>query len=405
MTTSPLRIALITPLYETTDSSKSGIAKHFRFLADALAAQGHEVIVVHIPDYYVAPLPRGITRHGAVTRHCFPVQLPAILRRMVAGRPYVHKLLHMLWGAASARREIARLTPAPHVIETTSFNSLGLFLTAGRPPAITRVSTTSEQMSAAFQHFQSRAQTLVNWLERVTIRRSHARLTHTLQHAATVESGLGLAQGSFSIVPHGIPDAASTAAPPAPPWPGPTILFAGAFSERKGIDVVLAAAPIALKARTDLRLVIAGGPANSELATPHLSVLSAQFGPRFLFVPDPDDSTLQGWMEACNLFTAPSRYESFGLIFLEAMRAGKAVVATNVGGIPEVVADGKTGILVPPGDVAELAAAWLRCADDPAMCVRFGLAGRQRFLAHFTSDSMARQSVELYRRVIATFPR
>jgi len=357
--------------------------------------------VVYVPDFYVAPPPRGTTYSGNVTMHCLPVRLPLMFRPVIAGRPYVHKLLHMLWGAISARQAIARLSPAPDVIETTSFNSLGLFLPRGRPPAITRVSTTTEQMSAAFQHFQSRAQTLVNRLERANIRRSRARLTHTRQHAAIIEEALNLPPGNFSIVPHGIPDVVPVAPPPGPAWSGPTVLFAGAFSERKAIDVVLAAAPIFLNARRDARLVVAGGPSDSELAALHLPVLAAEFGPRFLFVPQPDDATLQAWIAACDLFTAPSRYESFGLIFLEAMRAGKPVVATNVGGIPEVVTDGKTGILVPPGDVSELAAAWMRCVDEPGMRASFGASGRRRFLECFTSDSMARQSLELYRRVIA----
>lgn len=402
-----MRIALLTPLYETVSSSKSGIAKHYRHLADALAALGHEVSVVFVPEFFCAqPLSSVVVNGTRVALHQRRVTLPRLLDRVLAPRVYARRLLHTVLSGRAARREMLRLAPAPDVIEATSFGALGLRLgsTALRDRLITRVSTTSEQLTDSFQHFQSRAQGAVNRLERRAILRSPTLLTHTREHARALERTLGLPADTFHIVPHGIPDAAPIT-PALPRPPGPTLLFAGQFTERKGIDVVLAAIPRVLNARPTARFVLAGGPVDSELVASPLKLLRQTFGARLLIVPDPNDAQLQAWIESCDVFTAPSRYESFGLVYLEAMRAAKPVVATRAGGIPEVVSDGETGMLVPPGDAAALAGALLRCLDDAGMSRDLGAAGRRRFLAEFTAETMARRSVDLYAHTIAARPR
>src|SRR5581483_40578 len=86
----------------------------------------------------------------------------------------------------------------------------------------------------------------------------------------------------------------------------------------------------------------------------------------------------------CDVFVAPSRYESFGLIFLEAMRYGKPAIGTQVGGIPEIVQDGKTGLLVPVESATDLADAMLTLGKDAKLRARLGAAGLKRFEEEFT---------------------
>ena len=114
------------------------------------------------------------------------------------------------------------------------------------------------------------------------------------------------------------------------------------------------------------------------------------------------------------VFCCPSVYEPFGIINLEAMACGTAVVASNVGGIPEVVVPEETGLLVDvglvpggfdPADPARFAAALAdainRLARDPALCERMGAAGRARVHAHFSWDAIAQQTLALYEEVVA----
>jgi glycosyltransferase involved in cell wall biosynthesis len=115
------------------------------------------------------------------------------------------------------------------------------------------------------------------------------------------------------------------------------------------------------------------------------------------------------------LFVCPSVYEPFGIINLEAMACERPVVASAVGGIPEVVVDGETGLLVPvalraddpmsPQDPAafarDLASAVNRLMGDPSLRRRMGEAGRRRAIEHFSWGAIADQTVELYRLLVA----
>ncbi len=114
------------------------------------------------------------------------------------------------------------------------------------------------------------------------------------------------------------------------------------------------------------------------------------------------------------MFCCPSVYEPFGIINLEAMACETAVVASAVGGIPEVVVPGETGLLVDPGlkpgtfDPADPAAFSAGLADainalarDPALRARFGASGRRRVEAHFSWDAIAHGTLDLYRSLLA----
>jgi starch synthase len=105
-------------------------------------------------------------------------------------------------------------------------------------------------------------------------------------------------------------------------------------------------------------------------------------------------------------FLCPSVYEPLGIVNLEAMACETAVVASRVGGIPEVVVDGTTGLLVdydearPAEFEADLAAAVNRLAGDPDLAARMGRAGRERAVADFGWDAIATRTVELYRSLL-----
>jgi starch synthase len=114
------------------------------------------------------------------------------------------------------------------------------------------------------------------------------------------------------------------------------------------------------------------------------------------------------------LFVCPSIYEPMGIVNLEAMACDTAVVATATGGIPEVVADGETGLLVPIEQVpdgsgtpvypdkfvADLAAAMTTLIEDPERARRMGLAGRRRAVEHFSWGRIAEETMAVYRSVL-----
>jgi glycosyltransferase involved in cell wall biosynthesis len=106
-------------------------------------------------------------------------------------------------------------------------------------------------------------------------------------------------------------------------------------------------------------------------------------------------------LAASQVFVLSTRSEGLPVSILEAMAAGLPVVATGVGGVPELVVDGETGLLVRPGDPAALAAALRRLLEDPELRRKLGAAGRARVGTHFTLDSFHEAHVAVYRRELA----
>lgn len=106
-------------------------------------------------------------------------------------------------------------------------------------------------------------------------------------------------------------------------------------------------------------------------------------------------------LAACDVFVLSSRQEGFPITILEAMAAGKPVVTTNVGGCAEAVADGETGVVLPPEDPEALAEALEYVLTRPDEARRMGEAGRRRVEEHFTVEAMVRKHIQVYARLRA----
>jgi glycosyltransferase involved in cell wall biosynthesis len=170
----------------------------------------------------------------------------------------------------------------------------------------------------------------------------------------------------------------------------------------KGYDIFIRAASIVKSKVPKVSFVgIGAGATSDEHYVQVLHQLVGKYGLRneFHFVGYQVDA--MQLMYGLDLFVLPSRSEAFGIAVLESMAAGKAVVATNIGGIPEIVEDGVTGLLVPPEDPEALAAAIIELLDDPERRQRMGAAGKERALGHFTLDRYVKEIEELYAQVLA----
>jgi glycosyltransferase involved in cell wall biosynthesis len=117
---------------------------------------------------------------------------------------------------------------------------------------------------------------------------------------------------------------------------------------------------------------------------------------RVVFAGQRDD--VPGLLAGCDVVCLPSSVEGLPLVVLEAMAQGRPVVATAVGGTPELVVDGETGLLVPPGDAVALAGALGKVLRDPGLARRLGEAGRRRVHASFSLAAMTERVLGLYAR-------
>ena len=142
-----------------------------------------------------------------------------------------------------------------------------------------------------------------------------------------------------------------------------------------------------------LRVVVAGdGPERAALE----DLAAARLGPRATFLGRLPDETIPDVYAAADLFCLPSKLEGFGLVYIEAAYHGVPSIGTRVGGVPDVIVDGETGLLVPVGDVPALAAALARLRDDPALRQRLGAAARTRAYAEFTVEHMTDRYAKVY---------
>ncbi len=190
-------------------------------------------------------------------------------------------------------------------------------------------------------------------------------------------------------------------APAAQDGTGP-VLFVGRLVERKGVAHLIEA--IARLEPVGLRLEIVGdGPER-----PRLEALAQRLGvaSRVAFrgkIPPDELQASYARAAVCvlpSVLDARGDTEGLGVVLLEAMNHGTPVIASRVGGIPDIVEDGVSGLLVPPGDAATLAAAVRRLRDDPALARRMGEAGRRRLREQFRWQAIVQRWLDLYAAVI-----
>ena len=200
----------------------------------------------------------------------------------------------------------------------------------------------------------------------------------------------GISADRLTLVPNGISKTRPEPPPVAAIWPSEKakVLFIGRLDRQKGYDLLIEAAR-RLEDVLDVRIVGA-------------SVVSKFDGPAV-----PPNVTLLGWLdrheiethlEAADLVVIPSRWEAFGLVALEAMRAAKPILAFRIGALPEIVVDGVTGVLCKPVSATELVQGFRRALDLDLKVL--GHRGYERFKQYYDVQKTHRQLRQVYMEVL-----
>lgn len=177
------------------------------------------------------------------------------------------------------------------------------------------------------------------------------------------------------------------------------VLCLGQLAPHKGFDLMVRALPSLLQRFPNLRLILAGeGPSRSDLE--QLAVRQ-RLGGAIEFTGAVSHLDVPRLVNAATVVAVPSRRESFGLVAVEAALMARPVVAARVGGLPEVVAHGETGLLVEPESSTDLASAIGALLASPPAARRLGAEARRRALHRFGVGRQADAYENLYRRVVA----
>ena len=392
-----MRVAHLTTRYPP---GPGGVERHVAELAPRLAALGHTIDVYTTDLYREYPwerLPAAVPREettafGAV--HRLPAwSLPGELHYpffrgldgALAGRPpdLVHAHTYGTNQVAVARR-LHRRRGVPFVV-TAHFHPIW-------------------SIEGGWLRHRIRG-VYDRWLAGPVVR-SAARIIVQTREEGRLLSALGLELPPLEVIPPGY-----TPLPPAPAgttvararWgiDGPFVLFVGRLASNKGL-LGLGEAFAAL-ARSDptahLLLVGADGGMADRLDAQARALGTSARVHRVGFVAG--DADLAALYREARVTVLPSDYEAFGLVLLESLSQGTPVVASRVGGIPEFVEDGRSGLLVAPGDPADLATVLERIWTDPALGRRLGEYGQREVVPRFRWEEIAGRIDRLYREVTA----
>ena len=186
----------------------------------------------------------------------------------------------------------------------------------------------------------------------------------------------------------------------------PTILFVGGLEPRKGLEYLVLAMEHVVKRLPQARLIAVaktGFRGTDDWEFYRQLADRAGVTASVEFHESVSQQTLLGLYSDCDILVLPSKTEGWGLSLMEAMACGKAVVASRVGGVPELVREGIDGLLVEPGDIVGLADAMIKLLSDSSLRFKMGSAGRER-VREYSWDRTAEVVLEAYEAALQVSP-
>lgn len=370
-----MKIALVSP-YDF--AYPGGVAKHISHLAAEFRRLGHEVHIL---------TPSSVD--------------PATLQ----GEPYVHRIGRVV--PVPANGSVARIElsfraylQVKRLLRQLEFDVIHLHepLMPALPPTVlrhsksTNIATFHAYRKSNFAYFYAK---LVAW---PLFNKLHGLIAVSRPARDFVAEYF---PGDYRIIPNGVDYARfATPYPPLPDFADgrPTVLFVGRLEKRKGLKYLLRAWGYVRRQFKDARLIVVG---EGRPRKSYERYVARQGWEEVVFTGYVSDSELPRYFQACDIFCAPSTgQESFGMVLLEAMAAGRAVVASRIPGYDEVVTHDVDGLLVEPKSEAELATALVRLLADPAKREELGRRGQQKAF-EYRWERVAEQVLAFYDEVIA----
>ena len=379
----------------------AGIARYTHALAEGLAARGHEVHV--------------FTRHEQLPQTSFEGNV-WVHRSPGAIEPELHAIeegpIRWACGRMAAVHQDIQRVGGRHpfdLIQTPNWDSEGLMVACDDSyRTIVSLQTTAKIMQKVNPEiWNTRAVDRQIALERTHLRQArdiHA-LSSSVREHAIADYGVDPEQVRIHVIPLGLPDRGHQHRRMRAD-DKVRILFVGRLEPRKGIDLLLAAMPSLLARFPNLEFRIVGEDLGGDsLGSSYAALFRHGCPPEHLdrcqFLGKVSEPVLYHEYANADVFCAPLRYESFGLILVEAMMFSLPCIGGRIGGMSEILRDGHDGFLVGTDDHAELAERLATLASDPALRQRMGAAARSRYEAEFVQEAMVQRLEHLYQQFAA----
>lgn len=401
-----MRIAFISREYPP-ETGWGGIGTYVYRMSHALAEAGHEVHVISRSE-----------RLEEYARQDGPVMLHRVRERKYAGlfSDWLYGLLPI--GEWRYSRRVAQKIGELHkhapfdIIEAAEYRAEAFHIVGGiRVPVVVKLHSPSyllDMMSRTLFSFRER---VVDRMERVTTKRAAGVTSPSKELANLVSKFWSMPPSRVAHVPNPLGSIHEEL-----PWPGnetpPTALFVGRIDHRKGADVMADAVVGILHDLPEARFILVGAPGDKTVLGGDRSLydrivaLWRQAGvlDRITLVPwQKDTAALQKYYCQAHVALVPSIFENFPNVCLEAMLASRAVVASEVGGIPEIIQDGTTGLLVPPARPEALCQATVSLLRNRQRAQMLGQAGRTSVIERFNASKVAAETAAFYEKTISAY--
>jgi len=397
-----MKVAFLTREYPP-DTAWGGVSTVYYDLAHALAEQGHEIHVIcqavaEPTDYvdngvFVHRVGTNPKRYSAMARVNYSLHAWLKLREVI--REYSVEIVQAAcWGAEGFLCSMRRQTPmvvgfhssARDVIEARTYSGIGALI----------------------------GLRILSRLEAFTIKRANRVTANSEATYTQAIERLHIDPEKVEIVHHAIdtsryrPVESDIRERLGIPGDILLVLFVGRLEVRKGVNILCEAIPEIVESVPMTKFVLVGQDTNTAPDGSSFKRYITEeakghgFIDNLVFIDFLSEDELIQLYSACDLFVLPSLHESFGLVTMEAMACGKPVVATSTGVVPELGLNGESGIMVPPGDAGELAAAMIRLLslrdEDKRLIAR---KNRELVEARFSIAAWANRMTEVYDRALA----
>ena len=369
--------------------SIGGVQSHITGLAGWLSEMGHEVVIVSKemnqtniePPAYDSNIREIKTRKLSPIEHAIVPPNPSDLRKVF-------------------RNERFDVIHAHHAFTPTALLSLSVAKELGIPSVLTNhsisVASSSDTLWSSMSHILFPLRKYINEADRVI----------AVSEAAAEFISRFLERKEICVIPNGVD--VSKFSQEEYPDPGlisqdtgdyPKIFSVGRLSFRKGFHLLIEAMPNILKERPDTRLFIAG----KGYMMPFLKGLSNSFGlnDNVSYLGYVSDEALPWLYRNCDVFAFPSiTSESFGITLIEAMAAGSPVVASRIGGVPEIVDDGVNGCLFNPWNSRELSEKISSLLNNPSIARDLGVTARKTAVERYSWSVVGSKIVNIYEELV-----
>lgn len=405
-----MRVCLISSEFaaDGPTGNGGGIETYVRLMAKGLAMRGHDVHVI-------TPSTQGRRSFAQDGVHVHTIHIPDDWHGNAPELGEARSALSFAWHARRMVRFLISTVGPFDIVEVPEYKGQGFFLT-DEPDVRLVVKCHAHLLSCLTLNGieLSLGTALIADLERETLHKANAIHSNSGALAALCATDYGIAPQRLTYIPYGID---TTVFRPASATPlrkrlgledARIVLFVGRMEERKGVSTLVPAFAEVAACVPDAVLLLVGPdvvePSEPDGTAARMSREWERLGvasDRFLFLGTVANDLLPSIYSTADVMVAPSPFEAFGLVYLEAMACGCPAVGCRGSGAAEIFSDEEVGVLVPPHDAAALAQSLTCLLTEPSRRAAMSARGRALVRREYSADTMVNRTVRFYEEAVA----